>query len=541
MKRILNGILLLISFNLAAHDINQSNLMQKEWIIKGNKTSFKGNFLVMKENMVNIETIEGKVIAIPFEKLSLNDQTFIQKRIEKIKTINRQLLQRNKTLESNQSIIDTKTALIFIFLISLLFGIVYKFRKQEIFKYLIPVPAVGLIIFISSFTHKAMKSMQVTTSVTFMDSAFAPFKPNVYTRYDANYFYVESKGVPTTHGMMAGISNHGWQQQVPIPQCYTGTNPWSIPLHPEIAATPVPADASHFLRGALALAINGIPIFNVYTNTGVDSYVDGQLDNFGGHCGRADDYHYHLPPLHLYNYTDAKLPIAFALDGFAVYGSKEPDGTNMNTLDANHGHYFSGVYHYHGTSRAPYMVGSMVGKVTEDNTLQIIPQAAAKPVRNENWTPLKGALITSCTSNASNNGYNLSYTLNDTIGYATNFSWTTAGKYKFDYVTPKGTTSKTYNGFVQCSLPLSIKNSLYDSYFSISPVPASQSINIIINNQLRDSEINGIKIFNINGQVVYTANKFLSSIDVKSYLNGLYFVQISTTKGDIYKKIIIQK
>ena len=61
----------------------------------------------------------------------------------------------------------------------------------------------------------------------------------------------------------------------------------------------------------------------------------------------------------------------------------------MTTLDANHGHYLSGVYHYHGTAAAPYMIGNMVGQVTEDANLQIIPQAQAKPIRTAG-TPLSG-------------------------------------------------------------------------------------------------------------------------------------------------------
>ena len=40
------------------------------------------------------------------------------------------------------------------------------------------------------------------------------------------YAYVESNGMPD-HRMMVGI--RAWQQQVPIPQPYTGRNAWRIP------------------------------------------------------------------------------------------------------------------------------------------------------------------------------------------------------------------------------------------------------------------------------------------------------------------------
>ena len=70
-----------------------------------------------------------------------------------------------------------------------------------------------------------------------------------------------------------------------------------------------------------------------------------------------------------------------------IYGSKEPDGTNMALLDTCHGHVGSnGIYHYHGTIDYPYVVGAMKGKVNLDPTTpapenQILPQAFTKPVR----------------------------------------------------------------------------------------------------------------------------------------------------------------
>ena len=49
------------------------------------------------------------------------------------------------------------------------------------------------------------------------------------------------------------------------------------------------------LSGAIALAVNGMPIFNALNNRGDDAYLAGELDDWGGHAGRADDYHYHMP------------------------------------------------------------------------------------------------------------------------------------------------------------------------------------------------------------------------------------------------------
>ena len=192
---------------------------------------------------------------------------------------------------------------------------------------------------------------QPATNPLYIDSAFTPYKPNVITSWDTVYFYVGSYGFPA-HELMAGIT--AWNQQVPIPQCYIGSNVWSIPLNPVIADTPIAVNQINFTRGAIALAVNGVPIFNEYTNTGEDAFLTGQLDSFGGHAGRADDYHYHIAPMFLQNQGNVILPIAFAFDGFAVYGSLEPDGNPMMPLDTNHGHYWTnGVYHYHGTNNRP--------------------------------------------------------------------------------------------------------------------------------------------------------------------------------------------
>jgi hypothetical protein len=36
----------------------------------------------------------------------------------------------------------------------------------------------------------------------------------------------------------------------------------------------------------------------------------GELDEYGGHCGRADDYHYHIGPVHLEKIVGKGNPIS---------------------------------------------------------------------------------------------------------------------------------------------------------------------------------------------------------------------------------------
>ena len=469
MKRLLTIAFALLSFWVFPHSIDEPNIVLKHWYNKKDSSTIIGSFSLMKNNIVYIEDANDNIIKVPYNDLIVTDQLYIKQKEAQIKNLN---LKNNKPKTTISIVWVAKIILLIIFLIALAFYI-HTIGNLKIKRIVIPLFYLGVLFSLYSFVSKSL----TITDPVFVNSAFTPFVPNVSTSWDNTYFYVESKGIPN-HTMMVGISNHGWQQQVPIPQCYIGTNHWSIPLNPVIASTPIPIDGTHFTRGAIAIAANGVPIFNYHTNTGVDSYTDGQLDNYGGHCGRGDDYHYHIAPLHLYTsgQTTSNLPCAFSFDGFAVYGDLEPDGSPMNTLDANHGHYgTNGVYHYHGTTASPYMIGNMVGQVMEDNTHQLVPQAAAHPVRTENWTPLSGALITSCALNTNQNGYNVLYNLNGVAGYATDYSWS-GTTYTFNYLTTSGTNSINYNGFTQCSVPLAATAFMNIQNIRIYPNPAKETV-----------------------------------------------------------------
>lgn len=230
-------------------------------------------------------------------------------------------------------------------------------------------------------------------TATAAESYFAAFPAHVRTRRDSTNLYVESDGL-ADHTMMVGIRS--WQQQVPLPAAYTGSNAWTIPLNPALAAQPVSARTGLF-RGAIALAVNGVPIFNALNNRGDDAFLAGELDEFGGHAGRADDYHYHTAPLFLSATVGPTRPIAVALDGFALYGDVEPDGSPRRPLDDYNGHVDSAsVYHYHGTRTYPYINGGMRGVVRV--TDQVEPQPSVVPVRPAG-TPLTGAVVTRHTAN----------------------------------------------------------------------------------------------------------------------------------------------
>ncbi len=281
-------------------------------------------------------------------------------------------------------------------------------------------------------TQGFASAMMQTEQVPAQAAAFASFAPAVKTRWDKEFFYVESNGLPT-HGMMVGIT--AWQQQVPLPQRYSGENAWRIPLHPVPTKAPLTIKG-HFLRGAIAIAVNGIPIFNPQNNRGEISQEIGELDQWGGHCGRADDYHYHVAPLHLQKVLGKDKPVAFALDGYPLYGLTEPDGAVPQELDALHGHSSPQLgYHYHASEKYPYVLGGFHGDVTERGE-QVDPQPSAHPVR-EALPPLRGAKITAFSLTNDGRKGNLVYGIGSKQGSVA-YAAAGEGEWRFVFTGPDG-------------------------------------------------------------------------------------------------------
>lgn len=459
MKKIISFLLYFIVFaagsfahpggHYSASDISTLH----HWEAQKNNAKIVGNYMMSNKDFILIEGVEGKIWRLNVNELSANDKNFINAEITNINTKNGISLPlitdvNVYTLWNFKYIFQLSLLALMTLGFYFLSVLAYKnnFRKQWQFAFSILALSSSVLFFASCKKTTPSPAPVVPTgngipktTTGFLDSAFTPYKPTISTSWDTTYFYVNSGGIPS-HNMMIGISS--WQQQVPIPQAYSGTNHWSIPLQPVYATTPL-STRYNFMKGAVAIAVNGIPIFNALNNRGEDSYAIGELDNWGGHCGKADDYHYHAAPLHL-STTSGLMPIAFALDGFAVYGAKEPDGTNMQSLDTCHGHiYNSGVYHYHGTNTYPYVVGSMKGKVTIDPTTpapenQILPQAFAHGVRPP-LTPLRNAVITDFTTPTATS-HNLTYQIGNRFGHV-NYSWDNAGNYHFTFIDTAGVTT----------------------------------------------------------------------------------------------------
>src|SRR5690606_2661046 len=73
---------------------------------------------------------------------------------------------------------------------------------------------------------------------------------------------------------------------------------------------------------------------------------------------------------------------------------------------------------------------------------------------------------------------------------------------------------------------------------SLYPVPNNGQFNILLKDDLKTD----IKIFNIQGQLVYSdtiEDKFNIPISMEILEDGIYLVNIKNTNGDIVKKIIV--
>lgn len=373
---------------------------------------FEGSFLAARRGKVALETVDGGLASIAIADLGEDDRTYVEERVAAIVAIN----------ESRVAAAS----------LALATGV--------------PAHASGA----------APRSGPKPAQAAIFD-AFGPF---VTTRFDEHWLYVESDGLPhppLETRMMVGI--RAWQQQVPLPQPYTGSNAWRIPLKPELAERPISGRTS-LMRGAIALAANGVPIFNALNNGGRDSFLIGELDAFGGHCGRADDYHYHAAPIFLEEVLGKGVPIAYALDGLPIFGlfdpaakagdplacplgSHEPlDELNGHLCEVPMGEGLAGgtrTYHYHASRTFPYINGGLRGKVEIEGSgtdTQVVPQPRALGVRAA-MPPLRGASITGFEQTGED-AWSLRYEVGGRTS-AVNYRVEDGGTVVFEFVAPDGT------------------------------------------------------------------------------------------------------
>jgi len=134
-----------------------------------------------------------------------------------------------------------------------------------------------------------------------------------------------------------------------------------IPAQPTCAST-----TTDTALDAIGVATNGVVFFNQYAAgfTALTSEII-TFDQYNGHPAQQNNYHYHKEPVYLTASNPAAL-VGWALDGFPIYGPKNPDGSTP-VLDICNGQFSAtpefpgGIYHYNVTATAPYLVGCYAG------------------------------------------------------------------------------------------------------------------------------------------------------------------------------------
>jgi len=151
-----------------------------------------------------------------------------------------------------------------------------------------------------------------------------------------------------------------------------------------IPVKPVMADAPQQLGtvSKVGIGLDGVPIFSDAPPVLDRSHMPA-LDTCGGHVDPGGWYHWHTTATDIDTvYTnedvaascenvtqDPSAQFAYAFDGFAIYGSREANGSKPVGLDQCGGHIDAetGIYHYHASDTFPNLPSCLVGVVAKDN------------------------------------------------------------------------------------------------------------------------------------------------------------------------------
>ena len=391
---------------------------------------FEASFSLERDGQVCLVKHDGAVVWVPLDRLSEADREWVRSKRDEIARMNGDVAPVDSVPSG-----DGVGGLVMLGLIGF---VVVALAGNATRKRWSGAPFAGAAAMAMIVGIWAMATLVQDASPA-IQKHFEPFKDKLKFRSDSDWFYVESNGMPD-HPMMVGI--RAWQQQVPIPQNYNGSNAWQIPLHPKMADKPVSAKSALF-RGAIALAVNGVPIFNPIKNDGrTDTFTAGELDQYGGHCGKGDDYHYHIAPVHLEKIVGKGNPIGYALDGYPLYGYLDQMGKEPRNLDAFNGRMEKDGYKYYSTKQYPYVNGGLKGVVTVRND-QVDPQPRANPIRPEG-RPLRGAKITGFSRDDDKKTVKVVYELS---GKAQSVQYTAKDGGTFDFVFTDGAGRQTTESY----------------------------------------------------------------------------------------------
>ncbi len=170
------------------------------------------------------------------------------------------------------------------------------------------------------------------------------------TSSGGNYVFKTSNLPPYTNGYYSQISG-----------CYTNDfpsgnspNPNTISSQSITLTIPSSPDTAGSTSdyGAMGVTVNGLAIYNSQAAPGDTLAAElDTMDSANGHPTDIGQYHHHTEPYKITN--DGSELVGIALDGYPIFGRREPGGAVATGLDSNGGHSHSHstigttIYHYH--------------------------------------------------------------------------------------------------------------------------------------------------------------------------------------------------
>lgn len=167
--------------------------------------------------------------------------------------------------------------------------------------------------------------------------------------------------------------------------CLSASADESVTITIRLPVDPVFADTPSQLGtvAKVGVALDGVPIFADAPSI-LDRGHMPALDLCGGHIDPGGWYHWHGTATDMQTAyqtegvqaecalsQDASAPFGYAFDGFAMYGSRESDGSLPVGLDDCGGHIGEtahGIaYHYHASEIFPNLPTCLVGVTAQDN------------------------------------------------------------------------------------------------------------------------------------------------------------------------------
>ena len=75
---------------------------------------------------------------------------------------------------------------------------------------------------------------------------------------------------------------------------------------------------------------------------------------------------------------------------------------------------------------------------------------------------------------------------------------------------------------------------------TIYPNPATDILQISLGNSFLENDVKTISIYDVKGSLISKTQKFVSSLDIKQFARGTYFVKIQFSNSVVTKKLLVK-